>query len=123
MREEITFIRDFIVLHYHANEHQEAPFWTAMANLDIPDTLAHRIELFRETGRVFQAQGDVFGENSWTQVMLGQGIMPKRYHHIVDMMSEPELRDFMSRQHNKVNQILDVLPNHQDFLDAYVGNQ
>jgi tryptophan halogenase len=123
MREEITFIRDFIVLHYHANEHQEAPFWTAMANLDIPDTLAHRLELFRETGRVFQAQGDVFGENSWTQVMLGQGIMPQRYHHIVDMMSEPELRDFMSRQHNKVNQILDVLPNHQAFLDAYVGTQ
>ena len=94
-----------------------------MAHLDIPDTLAHRLELFRETGRVFQAQGDVFGENSWTQVMLGQGIMPQRYHHIVDMMSETELRDFMSRQHNRVNQILDVLPNHQAFLDAYVGTQ
>ena len=119
MREEVAFIRDFIVLHYHCNERRGDPFWEDMAALSIPETLAHRIKLFKETGRVFQAQGDVFGENSWTQVMLGQGIMPERYHHIVDMMSDSELREFMERQKKKVEQILNVLPSHQDFLSAY----
>jgi tryptophan halogenase len=42
----------------------------------IPESLQHRIDLFRETGRVFRIPNELFAENSWMQVMLGQGIMP-----------------------------------------------
>jgi tryptophan halogenase len=62
----------------------------------------------------------VFGENSWTQVMLGQGIRPERYHHIVDMMSDAELNDFLNKQRRQVEQMVKVLPKHQDFLSAYL---
>jgi tryptophan halogenase len=87
--------------------------------MDIPDDLKHRLDLFRDSGRVFEAEFDIFRENSWTQVMLGQGIEPQSYHPIVDMMPEQELRQFMQIQGQKVDHVLKQLPTHQEFIDRY----
>lgn len=106
-------------MHYHLTERTDSEFWKRCQSMDIPDSLSHRLDLFKETGRVFQAEGDVFGENSWTQVMLGQGIKPKSYHPIVDMMNEEELFQFLAHQENKVTHLLSQLSNHEDFLAQY----
>ncbi len=45
--------------------------------MPIPDTLEQKIELFRETGRVFRKNEELFVENSWLQVMMGQGSCPR----------------------------------------------
>lgn len=119
MDEEFRFIRDFIILHYHVTERTDTEFWRRCREMDIPDTLRHRLDLFRDTGRVFENVGDIFGENSWTQVMLGQGIEPRSYHHIVDMMSDQELRQFIQVQRQKVDHILRQLPTHQEFINRY----
>jgi tryptophan halogenase len=87
--------------------------------MDIPDGLRHRLDLFRDTGRVFETELDIFRENSWNQVMLGQGIEPKSYHPIVDMMDERELRQFMQIQRQKVDHMLNQLPSHREFIDRY----
>lgn len=50
--QEIEYIRDFIVLHYHVTNRQDSPFWRACRGMEIPASLKHRIGLFRETGRV-----------------------------------------------------------------------
>jgi tryptophan halogenase len=49
--QEIEYIRDFIVLHYHVTNRQDSPFWRACRGMDVPASLRHRIGLFRETGR------------------------------------------------------------------------
>ena len=77
------------------------------------------MHLFRNSGLVFEEQRDIFRENSWVQVMLGQGIEPQNYHAIVDMMDEKELRQFMQFQRQKVDHILNQLPTHQQFIDRY----
>jgi tryptophan halogenase len=46
--------------------------------MKLPPSLQHRIDLFRDTGRVFRVPNELFAENSWIQVMLGQGITPPR---------------------------------------------
>ena len=51
-------------------------------SMDIPDSLTHRIELFRQTGRVFKVPPELFGENSWIQVMMGQGLLPEHQRFI-----------------------------------------
>ncbi len=65
-------IRDFLILHYKVTERRDSPFWRQCAAMDIPDSLAQKIGLFRETGRVFRRNDELFAENSWIQVMLGQ---------------------------------------------------
>ena len=65
---EYEYIRDFIILHYHANNRRGEPFWDACRNMSIPDSLRHRIELFRETAGIFCASEDLF---QLTQLVAG----------------------------------------------------
>jgi len=119
MDDEIHNIRDFIVLHYNVTNREDSRFWRHCRNMSIPESLQHRIDLFRETGRVFKVDSELFGENSWIQVMLGQGLMPEQYHPIVDEMTDEELQRFMRGAEASVTKQVSRLPEHQAFIDHY----
>lgn len=119
LRREAEHIRDFIVLHYHLTERDDTEFWNRCRTMHIPETLKHRMELFRETGTVYKLQDDVFAENSWVQVMMGQGLIPEGYHPIVDQMSGPELSQFLAKNMEKVEQGMSQLPDHSAFIRRY----
>jgi tryptophan halogenase len=119
MSSEIEHIRDFIVLHYHVTERQDTPFWRAVRNMSIPESLQHRIDLFRETGRVFRVPNELFAENSWIQVMLGQGIMPRQHHPVADLMGDEELSRFLEGIRSSVDRTVMQLPQHQAYLEQY----
>ena len=85
----------------------------------IPETLRHRLELFRESGRIFEKDRDLFAENSWAQVMLGQGLMPAHYHPIVNMTADAELTFFLNNIESQAINRVTQLPKHQHFIDKY----
>jgi tryptophan halogenase len=116
---ELEHIRDFIVLHYHVTDRQDTPFWNACRSMEIPASLQHRIELFRETGRVFRFQNELFTENSWIQVMLGQGIVPRQYHQVADLMGDAELSRFLDQIKTHVDTTVQQLPKHQAYVEQY----
>ena len=117
--DEIEHIRDFIVLHYHVTQRQDTPFWRACRAMDIPASLRHRIELFRETGRVFRVPNELFAENSWIQVMLGQGIEPQQHHPVADLMGDEELSGFLNGIKSQVDRTVAQLPSHQAYVEQY----
>jgi len=119
MSDEFHFIRDFIVLHYHVTEREDTEFWRHCKTMEIPESLQHRIDMFKQTGSVFHKIGDLFAENSWTQVMLGQGLVPEQHHPIVDMMSDEELKAFMHSIKSSVDHVVGQLPSHQEFISKY----
>jgi tryptophan halogenase len=118
-KKEADDIRDFIVLHYHLTERRDTAFWRYCANMPIPETLAHRMKLFKESGRVFKKANDLFGETSWVQVMMGQGLTPEQYHPIVDMMSDEELKAFLDKIKNGVHKRVANWPDYNDFINHY----
>jgi tryptophan halogenase len=116
---EIEHIRDFIVLHYHVTRRQDTAFWRTCRGMEIPPTLRHRIELFRETGRVFRVPNELFAENSWIQVMLGQGIEPQQHHPVADLMGDEELSRFLDGIRTSVERTVAQLPPHQTYVEQY----
>jgi tryptophan halogenase len=116
---EIEHIRDFIILHYHVTERTDSAFWRGCREMSIPPSLRHRIELFRETGRVFRVPNELFAENSWIQVMLGQGILPRQHHPIADLMGDAELSRFLGDIRGLVDRTVRQLPQHQAYVDTY----
>lgn len=118
-RFDIETIRDFIILHYCVTNRQDTPFWRYCRNMEIPDTLAHRIRLFRETGRVFRIPNELFAENSWIQVMLGQGMRPEQYHPVIDVMDDEELNRFLSNIKSNVDATVTQLPEHNAYIEQY----
>jgi tryptophan halogenase len=118
---EIRHIRDFIILHYHVQNRRDSAFWRDAASMEIPASLKHRIDLFRETGRVFRIPNELFAENSWIQVMLGQGIMPQQHHQTADLMGDAELAGFLNGIRDTVNRTVAQLPAHQAYMQNYCG--
>lgn len=117
--EEVEHVRDFIVLHYHVTERRDSKFWRYCAGMKIPESLQHRLDMFRESGRIYKYDKDLFGESSWGQVMMGQGLMPESYHPIVDLMSDQELHKFLEKIRLGVKQSVAELPLHADFIKKY----
>jgi tryptophan halogenase len=120
-RWEMEHVRDFIVLHYHVTQRDDTGFWRDCRAMDIPASLRHRIELFRETGRVFRAPDELFAENSWIQVMLGQGILPHRHHPSADLMGDDELKHFLAGIQAGVQRTVNGLPRHEAYVRQYCG--
>jgi len=117
--EELQHVRDFVVMHYKVSNRRDSPYWREIAEMEIPSTLRHRIDLFRETGTVFHVPGELFGENSWIQVMMGQGIVPKRYHPTADVMSPADLLRFLDDIRRNVLDTARQMPAHMDYLRSY----
>jgi tryptophan 7-halogenase len=118
-RYEYERIRDFIILHYHVTQRSDSAFWNYCRTMSIPETLARKIEVYKNTTSVFKEQDELFHEGSWQQVMLGQGITPTDYHPVVDKLSDDELAKLMNSIENEHNQYLARFPSHQQFIDHY----
>jgi tryptophan halogenase len=116
---EYERIRDFLVLHYHATERGDTPFWDLCRTMAIPDTLRDTIDLFRADGRYFRNGEDFFALPSWVQVMLGQGIVPQGYHPIVDEMPEEKLVEHVEGVRTLLAQAVATMPTHEQWIDHY----
>jgi tryptophan halogenase len=75
--------------------------------------------MFDASGKVYKHGNELFGESSWIQVMMGQGLAPKQYHPIVDMMEDEELEHFLGNIKLKAKQKVANLPDHYDFVQNY----
>ena len=114
-------IRDFLILHYKVTERRDSPFWRQCATMEIPDSLAQKIELFRETGRVFRKNEELFAENSWVQVMLGQGIVPRSHHPIAAKLGDDDMARLLSTLRQNVATTVRGLPPHAAYVAQYCG--
>ena len=120
--EDMITIRDFLILHYHVTERRDSAFWRFCAEMDIPDSLQQKIDLFCESARVFRKGEELFAENSWTQVMMGQGLEPKSYHPIADKMTDDELTYFLNQIKMDASRAAARLPKHEEYIRQYCAS-
>ena len=118
-RVEMEKTRDFVILHYHATQRDDSAFWRHCRDMPIPASLEHRIEMFRDNAYAWQADGELFRVDSWTQVMLGQRIMPRAYHPAARVLSDQDLSKFLADYRTAIAQTVTRMPAHQDFVNQY----
>jgi len=111
-------IKDFIVLHYKQTFRDDSPFWRHCRNMEIPDSLAKRIEMFKTTGRFVQRQQELFVD-SWLQVMIGQGIIPDKYSRLADKMDDYQLQQFLTRIERETQRRAESLPTHNEYIHKH----
>jgi Tryptophan halogenase/Family of unknown function (DUF6445) len=120
-RWSIERIRDFIILHYHVTNRQDVPFWRHCRSMAVPELLAHRIQLFKDTARVCLSPDELFADNSWIQVMMGQGLLPSGHHPVTKLMDNRTLSDFLGEIRKEAARTLMKLPKHQDYVTRFCG--
>mgnify|MGYP006269028479 CR=1 FL=1 len=113
---EYERIRDFIILHYKATARDDTPFWDYCRNMDVPDTLQHKIDLWMANGRIFREDEELFAEESWIQVFIGQGMIPHSYDPQVDLKSETQLVQYLSNIAAVIGKCVQVMPTHAEYV-------
>ena len=112
---EIDRVRDFLILHYHANRRDE-PFWRACRETAIPEELAEKLRLYRAGGRILNNSDDLFTEPGWLQVMTGQGIVPDIWSPLAHGLSDQDLSSFLIKAEHAAQEQIAGLPLHKDYI-------
>jgi len=116
---ETERIRDFIILHYHANQRGGEPFWDGLRAMDVPEPLKHKIDQFRSTGRVVPSFDELFDTRAWIHVMIGQNIIPRSYHPVADILPEPRLKEFLDGLERSHLQQVQRMSDHAEFVAGF----
>jgi tryptophan 7-halogenase len=113
---QVEQIRDFIILHYKANERADFAFWRDCAAMEVPDTLARKIDLFRANGRLFRYEDELFAENNWLAVLTGQNVMPRTYDPLVDAVDAQGIEQTLRRMREAIAGAAAQMPTHAEFI-------
>jgi len=116
MREEYERIRDFIVLHYKGSARVDSQLWRMTRAMSVPDTLQHKIDLFRSRGHVVAYAEESFEEASWVTMFLGFGMVPARHDPRVDDPGLDELRNQLRRLRQAIAAGVRAAPVHADYV-------
>jgi tryptophan halogenase len=116
MTQEYEWARDFVILHYKANERSDSAFWTACREMPVPESLQQRIDLYKSHGRVYREGNELFTKVSWLQVMHGQRIRPAAYHPLTDLLSEADIQAYLEEVEGVIAACVDVMPTHAKFI-------
>ncbi|QIR14702.1 tryptophan halogenase family protein [Shewanella aestuarii] len=122
---EFEQIRDFIILHYHLNHRADScetdnsdDIWQACREMDIPESLQQKIALFKDTGNLFRQQENLFTNEAWLQVMVGQGIIPEDYNPLANVITNAQRLEFLANLKAIYAQNLSQITSHQQFLST-----
>jgi tryptophan halogenase len=111
-------IRDFIILHYWANE-RPGSLWEHCRTMELPATLQRKIDLWRSNGRVFRENDELFSDESWIQVFLGQGVVPRAYDPLVAIKSDPQIEQFLGNIAATIDRCVEVMPAHDEYVAKF----
>lgn len=120
---ELETVRDFIILHYHLTQRDDSPFWQHYKTMAIPDSLAHRMAMFRENAYAWPDDVALFRVDSWVQVMMGQGLIPKQHHGGSRVLPAQGLKEQMQALTTMINNSVAQLPEHAEFIQGYCPAQ
>ena len=110
------FVRDFIILHYKVTQRDDSEFWRYCAAMQIPDTLRHQIEMFRETGRVVIFDHEGFSVASHISILMGLGVVPKKGDPLIDLMDLPRLQQHFTMVRETIQRAVAGMPEHGRFI-------
>lgn len=117
---EYDTVRDFLILHYKLTQRDDTEFWRHCRDMDVPDSLTAKMDLFAQNGTIYHDPEDLFRESSWVQVMLGQNLMPRGHHPMADRLDNKQLQEFLSSVKTIIDRSVAKLPAHQDYVAAAV---
>ena len=109
-------IRDFIILHYKATRRSDSAFWDYCRTMDVPDSLATKLELWRTKGRLFRDGHELFGTESWVAILLGQGIVPEEIEPAAAAIDPAFIADALDKMHVSYRRMAEQMPGHADFI-------
>lgn len=113
------YIRDFIVLHYHATQRTDTDFWNQVRTMPIPDSLLENLNLFRARGRFFSHRADLFSMTSWVAVLLGQNVLPEACDPLALAAPAEDVQQALDDMRRVYQEAAQRMPPHGAFIERF----
>ncbi|WP_049630747.1 tryptophan halogenase family protein [Cellvibrio sp. pealriver] len=113
---EYERVRDFIILHYKLSARDDTEFWRYCRAMKIPDSLQHKMELFKASGHVVNYRWEMFGLPSWLAIFEGFNYLPDVYDAQVDLLDETMLAQNLEKMRESLGRVVDDTPHHHEFI-------
>jgi tryptophan halogenase len=114
--QEFERVRDFIILHYAANGRSTGELWRRCREMKLPDTLEHKIALYRESGQLAEYQSESFFDPSWVCMYANFGVEARRWDPLTDLIDVDELRNLARRVRAEIQARAREGSPHREFL-------
>ena len=114
-------IRDFLILHYTANRRVGEPLWDYTRSMVLPDSLVHKMQLFRSRAALPGHRYGLFARDSWLAVLVGQGIAATGYDRLADAFPLSALVERLSEFRNRIRTNVDAMTSHDAFVENYAS--
>jgi len=106
-------IRDFIILHYCLTRRRDSELWRHVAAMELPDTLAFKLELWRRFGVLHEYDEEGFDATSWLAVHAGMEHWPERPDPVLaEIPAERALRALRGRRDAIAASVQRMPPHH-----------
>jgi len=86
----IRNIRDFQIAHYKLNQRFGDRVWDRARDMNIPESLVYKLNLFAHRGRVALYDHESFEIENWNAILIGHGLMPRTYDPLADALPREE---------------------------------
>ncbi len=116
---EYERVRDFLILHYYLNRRDDSELWKYCRNMQIPDSLQQKMDMFRHRAHVDTYRHGLFAPPSWIAVFMGQGLQPEGYGPIADVAPINDMLQEMHELPASIRQRVQMMPDHGRFLADY----
>ncbi|TLU67137.1 tryptophan 7-halogenase [Thalassotalea litorea] len=120
---EVEHVRDFLILHYKLSKRTDSEFWRDCQSMEIPETLSHKIDLFKSRGHIISHENESFEPASWLTMYDAFGIVPKRYDPRANLPALDMITTNLQKMKDSLdNAALQVL-SHQSFIDKHCKSE
>ncbi|MFC3099234.1 tryptophan halogenase family protein [Alteraurantiacibacter palmitatis] len=118
---EYDRVRDFLILHYNATTRDDSEFWNHVRTMQVPDTLADKLELWRKAARIEKYADGLFFDASWIAVYVGQGLLPERHDARVALADPVRVAGALERLRGAIAAEVAAMPGHLEYLRGEAG--
>jgi len=116
---EIDRAVDFLTLHYKLTKREDTAFWRYCQNMPIPDSLAHKIEVYKSQGHIVMYDNESFEEASWLSMYNGFNIIPKRYDLRADKIESSVILNNLNQMKESMQTAAKQAMTHQMFINKH----
>ena len=110
-------IRDFIILHYCLSARRDSQFWRDMVTMELPDTLAFKMHVWRQTGALnLYSTSEGFASSSWLAIYAGMGAWPEFLDPVLNEVPHEEARQALRQRREQIAAMAAAMPPHDDYL-------
>ncbi len=121
IRMDYESVRDFHAAHYAAIKMQvKSPdyFWS---QVELPESLQYRLNLFMECGRALPDENTLLDSSQWIHLLIGLGCWPRNYDYIANHHNNDIYWQYSQQIISNVQGVAKTLPDYNSYMKAFVA--